>query len=301
MGKENPATGLSAVDLSNLQLILQSMEAIARVHVITRTFLHQCCLDIEKSGLGSIIQMPSLRRYRDAFGPAKSHIPMVARSSVSQHTGASPIVSPAERELDAAQARLEKVSQVMGIGVTIGKTCFQALLGSVHRNILPADGPDSITNKRKRTNESPGPDMMPKLRTSGPLNLNMNPNFKGNGMWPASFSPRMTSGVISLPDRTNSSTASSPVNNGSNPGSYTRTVSGSSHTSPDIGLGNSAEENRIDLRAFQERISTPVWQSTEDALFTQMASNEMPDESDPWGILNVGELNWDIACLPAGN
>jgi hypothetical protein len=111
----------------------------------------------------------------------------------------------------------------------------------------------------------------------------------------------MASGVISLPDRTNSSAASSPVNYGSNPGSYTRTASGSSHTSPDIGLGNSAEENRIDLRAFQERISTPIWQSTEDALFTQMASNEMPDESDPWGILNVGELNWDIACLPAGN
>lgn len=301
MGKENPATGLSTVDLSNLQLVLQSMEAIARVHVITRNFLHQCCLDIEKNGLGSVIQMPSLRRYRDAFGPAKSHIPMVARSSVSQHTGASPIVSPAERELDAAQTRLETVSRVIGIGVNIGKPCFQALLGSVHRNILPADGPDSITNKRKRTNESPGPDMMPKLRTSGPLSLNMNLNFKGNGMWPASFSPRMASGIISLPDRTNSSTASSPVNHGSNPGSYTRTTSGSSHTSPDIGLGNSAEENRIDLRAFQERISTPVWKSTEDALFTQMASNEMPDESDPWGILNVGELNWDMACLPAGN
>ncbi|WZH42665.1 ZnII2Cys6 transcription factor [Fusarium acuminatum] len=301
MGKENPATGLSAVDLSNLQLILQSMEAIARVHVITRTFLHQCCLDIEKNGLGSVIQMPSLRRYRDAFGPAKSHIPMVARSSVSQHTAASPIVSPTERELDAAQTRLEKVSRVMGIGVNIGKPCFQALLGSVHRNISPTDGPDFITNKRKRANESPGPDMMPKLRTSGPLSLNMNPNFKGTGMWPASFSPRMASGVVSLPDRTNSSAASSPVNYGSNPGSYTRTASGSSHTSPDIGLGNSAEENRIDLRAFQERISTPIWQSTEDALFTQMASNEMPDESDPWGILNVGELNWDIACLPAGN
>ncbi|KAF4992996.1 hypothetical protein FGRMN_6800 [Fusarium graminum] len=298
LGRENPATGLSAIDLSNLQFIIQCMEAIGRVHVITRNFLQQSCLDIEKNGLGSVIQMPSLTKYRDTCGPARSYVPAVARSSVAQHTEASPIVFPAEKDLSDAQARLDKVSKVMGIGVTLGKTCYQALLGSVYRNVQPADWPDLTTNKRKRTNESPGPDMMSKIRTDGPLSINLNSNFGGNGMWPASFSPRMASGVTSLPDRTNSSAASSPVNQGSNPGSYTRTVSGSSHTSPDMGLGNTAEENRIDLRDFQERISTPVWQSTEEALFTQMASNEIPDESDPWGILNGAELNWDVACLP---
>ena len=78
-------------------------------------------------------------------------------------------------------------------------------------------------------------------------------------------------------------------------------MSGSSHTSPDIGLGNSAEENRIDLRAFQDRISTPIWQSTEETLFAQMATNSLGSGgTDPWGILTAVDLNWDAEGLPTG-
>jgi hypothetical protein len=141
------------------------------------------------------------------------------------------------------------------------------------------------------------------MRNSNALDLNLNHNFKGTGMWSSSFSPRMTTlGDISLPDRTNSSTASSPVNQVSNSGSYTKTASGSSHTSPDIGLGNSAEENRIDLRAFQDRISTPIWQSTEETLFAQMATNTLGnDGDDTWGILTAVDLNWDAEGLSAGS
>ncbi|KAM0076937.1 hypothetical protein ACKRZS_011091 [Fusarium odoratissimum] len=302
LGKENPVNGLSTIDLSNFRLIIQSMEAIARVHTITRTFLQQACLDIEKNGLDSVIQVPSLRRYRNAFGPSRSRIPMLARSSVAEHTGASPILFASnftqEKRMDAEKSRLDKVASAM----SLGKTCYSAVLGAAARNVEPADRPDPETNKRKRTNESPGPEIMANMRSSDPLNLNLNPNFRGTGMWPASFSPRMASGAISLPDRTNSSAASSPANQGSNQGSYTKTVSGSSHTSPDVGLGNSAEENRVDLRAFQERISTPIWQSTEETLFAQMAANTIPlGDGDPWGILNAVDLSWDVEGLPAGS
>lgn len=274
------------------------MEAIARVHTITRTFLQQACLDIEKNGLGSVIQVPSLRKYRNAFGPSRSRIPMLARSSVAEHTGASPILFASnftqEKRMDAEESRLDKVASAM----SLGKTCYSAVLGAAPRNVEPADRPDPETNKRKRTKESPGPEVMANMRGRDPLNLNLNPNFRGTGMWPASFSPRMASGAISLPDRTNSSTASSPANQGS----YTKTVSGSSHTSPDIGLRNSAEENRVDLRAFQERISTPIWQSTEETLFAQMAANTIPlGDGDPWGILNAVDLSWDVEGLPAGS
>ncbi|KAF5643623.1 Zn(II)2Cys6 transcriptional activator [Fusarium sp. NRRL 52700] len=298
LGKENPINGLSTIDLSNFQLIIQSMEAIARVHTITRTFLQQACLDIEKNGLGSVIQVPSLRKYRNAFGPGRSRIPILARSSVAEHTGASPILFASnftqEKRMDAEESRLGKVASAM----SLGKTCYSAVLGAAARNVEPADRPDPGTNKRKRRKESPGPEIMANMRSRDPLNLNLNPNFRGTGMWPASFSPRMASGAISLPDRTNSSAASSPANQGS----YTKTVSGSSHTSPDIGLGNSAEENRIDLRAFQERISTPIWQSTEETLFAQMAANTIPlGDGDPWGILNVVDLSWDAEGLPAGS
>ncbi|KAJ4264824.1 hypothetical protein NW762_005067 [Fusarium torreyae] len=307
IGKEDPKNGLSAIDLSNFQLIIQSMEAIARVHTITRTFLQQACLDIEKNGLDHLIQMPSLRRYRSAYGPNKSFIPTIARSSVAQHTDASPITLAQQQKMKGEETRLDKVAFAMGsnCGPSLGRACFQAMLGAITRNVEPADRPDPTTNKRKRTGNSPGPVMMANLRnnipTSSPLNLNLNPNFRGSGVWPASFSPNNPPGPMSLPDRTNSSTASSPANQGSNPGSYTRTVSGSSHTSPDTGLGNSAEENRIDLRAFQERISTPVWQSTEETLFAQMMTNTLPtDGTDPWGILNA-DLNWEGEGLPAGN
>ncbi|KAF4435153.1 hypothetical protein F53441_13575 [Fusarium austroafricanum] len=297
LGKQNPATGLSAIDLSNLQLIIQSMEAIARVHTITRGFLQQACLDIEKNGLDSVIQVPSLRKYRNAFGPGKSRIPMVARSSVAQHTKASSMLFPNEVQMDAEQSRLDKMTDSM----SIGKLCYQAMLGAASRNVEPADRPDPETNKRKRTNDSPAPELMANIQGRGPLDLNLNPNFRGTGVWPASFSPRMASGAVLLPDRTNSSTASSPANQGSNHGSYTKTVSGSSHTSPDIGLGNSVEENRIDLRAFQERIATPIWQSTEETLFAQIVSNTIPNDGDPWGILNAADLNWDAEGLPAGS
>jgi hypothetical protein len=302
LGKEDPVTGLSTIDLSNFQFIIQSMEAIARVHTITRTFLQQTCLDIEKNGLSSVIQVPSLRKYRNAFGPSRSRIPMLARSSVAEHTGASPILFASnftqEKRMDAEESRLDKVASAM----SLGKTCYSAVLGAAARNVEPADRPDPETNKRKRTRESPGPEVMANMRSKEPLHLNLNPNFRGTGMWPASFSPRMASGAISLPDRTNSSAASSPANQGSNQGSYTKTVSGSSHTSPDIGLGNSAEENRIDLREFQERISTPIWQSTEETLFAQMAANTIPlGDGDPWGILNAVDLSWDVGGLPAGN
>ncbi|RGP69933.1 hypothetical protein FLONG3_7590 [Fusarium longipes] len=297
LAKENPTAGLNAVDLSNFQLIIQSMEAIARVHAITRTFLQQTCIDVEKSGLSSVIQIPSLKKYRDAFGPSRSQIPILARTSIANHSGPSPIVSMNDKRIETEQTRLDSVSRTMG--VALGKTCYQALLGSAHRNIRP----DSTNNKRKRTDESPSTDSVPQMRNRNALDLDLNHNFKGTGMWSTSFSPHMTNlGGISLPDRTNSSLASSPVNQVSNSGSYTKTVSGSSHTSPDIGLGNSVEENRVDLRAFQDRISTPIWQSTEETLFAQMATNTLGnDEDDTWGILTAVDLNWDAEGLPAGS
>ncbi|CAG7563021.1 unnamed protein product [Fusarium equiseti] len=276
-------------------LIIQCMEAIARVHTITRTFLQQTCVDVEKNGLDTVIQMPPLRKHRNAFGPNKSQVPILARTSVANRSGPSLPVYANDRQMEAEQTRLDSVAHAMGI--SLGKTCYQALLGSAYRNIRP----DTTSNKRKRTNESPIPDLVPGTRNSSPLDLNLNPNFKGTGMWPAAFSPRMTSGSMSLPDRTSSSTGSSPINQVSNSGSYTKTVSGSSHTSPDIGLGNSAEENRIDLRAFQDRISTPIWQSTEETLFAQMATNSLGNGgSDPWGILTAVDLNWDAEGLPTG-
>jgi hypothetical protein len=100
---------------------------------------------------------------------------------------------------------------------------------------------------------------------------------------------------MTLPDRTGSSSSSSPANHHS----ASRTATGSSHTSPGIGigLGNTVEENRIDLRAFQGRISTPLWQGAEETTFFAQINESMinvlsTDTGDTWGILDA-DINWD--------
>ncbi|KAF4462885.1 Zn(II)2Cys6 transcriptional activator [Fusarium albosuccineum] len=305
LAKQNPTSGLTSIDLSNLDLIVQSMEAIARTHTITRAFLQQACLDIENHGLELSIRMPNLKKYRTAFSQGKSHIPMLVRNAITKHTEQSPLFIRNGRTLEAGHGALSCVPQGTDEvdGHRPGKDCFQAMLGAVTRNVAPPKQPDPTTHKRKRMSPSPGPEMMGNQRESmlsslGASGTNLRPRFTDTGTWPSSWSPRVTSGSISLPDRTNSSSASSPANQGSG----TRTISGSSHTSPDIGLGNTAEENRIDLRAFQDRISTPIWQSTEETLFAQitesMVANALSSDGvDPWGILNA-DLSWDGEGMP---
>ncbi|KAM0436130.1 hypothetical protein ACHAPT_003022 [Fusarium lateritium] len=306
LAKQNPKGGLTSIDLSNLDLIIQSMEAIARTHTITRAFLQQACLDIEHNGLNSSIRVPSLKRFRNAFGEGKSHVPMLVRSAVTKQTEQSSLFFAHMRSLDAEQEALDRMSSTIGgkKGHRPGKDCFHGMLGAVTRNVAPPSQEDPATNKRKRMSSSPGPEMMngqhgnlvSAFTTAG---INLGPRFAAGGAWP-SLSPRVSSASISLPDRTNSSSASSPANQGSG----TKTVSASDHTSPDIGLGNTAEENRVDLRPLQGRISTPIWQSTEETLFAQitetMITNALPnDGTDPWGILNA-DLNWDAGGMPTG-
>lgn len=274
------------------------MEAIARTHTITRAFLQQACLDIEHNGLNSSIRMPSLKRFRNAFGESKSHIPMLVRSAVTKHTEHSSLFFAHRRNIDTEQeARMQNHRP--------GKDCFHGMLRAVTRNVAPPSQEDAATNKRKRVSPSPGPEMMNGQRGGNLLSsfttsgVNLGPRFAATGTWPT-LSPRVTSASISLPDRTNSSSASSPANQGSG----ARTVSGSSHTSPDNGLGNAAEDNRIDLRALQGRIATPIWQSSEETLFAQitetMITNALPsDGTDPWGVLNA-DLNWDAEGMPTG-
>ncbi|KAF4972495.1 hypothetical protein FZEAL_9575 [Fusarium zealandicum] len=315
LAKQNPTTGLSAIDLSNLELLVQSMEAISRTHIITRAFLQQACLDIENNDLHLSIRMPDMKRFRATFRPGKSHIPLLARNAITKHTESSALFTAHMRSIEAEKAAvscINKEKREMELRRP-GKDCFKAVLGAVTRNVAPTSHPDPTTHKRKRFSSSPAPEIMgnPRARfvsslgscEPGACEPQLGPGFSGPGIWPdpgaSSFSPRIASDIISLPDRTGSSSTSSPANQDSG----ARTISLSSHTSPDvIGLGNTAEENRIDLRAFQDRISTPIWQSTEETLFAQItesiAPNGFPNDGiDPWGILNA-DINWDAEGMP---
>jgi hypothetical protein len=118
--------------------------------------------------------------------------------------------------------------------------------------------------------------------------------------------PRMLPKVnVILPDRTTPSSTSSPRHQSSGGGGAS-TQTGSSHTSPEmLGLGNTLEENRVDLRQFQDRVSTPIWPPAPGALYNQITETIIntgifPGSLDPWGILNE-HIDWDQALNPELN
>lgn len=163
--------------------------------------------------------------------------------------------------------------------------CFQSVLGAASRNIeSSATGPvrPGVNQKRKRMSPSPGPE-----RYSG-----QNPSFPQPVPMATGVMQDLT---FSLPDRTGSSSSSSPAYRGT--GTDTQ-HSGSSHTSPGIlGLGNTAEENRIDLRQFQGRVlAPPQWDMTEPLFFGEV-TDEMVNAAlgqsngEPWSFLTA-DIQW---------
>ncbi|GJN66663.1 binuclear zinc transcription factor [Purpureocillium lilacinum] len=313
LAKQNPHSGLTTLDVSNLELIISAMEAIGRQHQITTAFLQQACLDVEKNGLDSTIRLPNLRKYRDIFGGANSNIPMLARSPVSKHTSASPILpgrlplNNPKGHIPPAHLRMDKgIPPMTGSRGTeplvrelINADCFQPLLRAAKHNVAatPVDHP----GKRKRMSPSPGPasdrniGILTSVMTESVSSGSRSTSSRGPGLGVSNswrfdgvdLRPHPGNQFFVLPDRTSSS-ASSPANREHG----TDGVSGSSHTSPGTGgLGNTPEENRFDLRPFQDRISTPLWQTTEEAFFaTQIPEsllNLAPGDDDgAWALLN---------------
>lgn len=288
------------------------MEAIGRVHQVTTAFLQQACLDIERNGLTSCLRLPSLSKYRDLFGGPSSNIPRLARSSISKHTemapplpGRLPLGDPKGVKRPAGLRMSKPLASLTGVQPDMHYTtdCFNAVLGAVTRNVAPKPY-DPGSNKRKRVAVSPGPE--PGLTNSRTSTAATNDfrfgiskgcedtpaNQPCGNLWShgdVDMNPQTVDPIFVLPDRTNSST-SSPAPRGA----ITEPFTGSSHTSPSLGLGNTPEENRIDLRQFQGRVATPLWQSTEEGLFariTETIAQYSGDGNDPWALLN-GEHNW---------
>ncbi|KID73166.1 Citrinin biosynthesis transcriptional activator mrl3 [Metarhizium brunneum] len=284
LAKLNPQSGLTPLDKSNLEIIIQAMEAIGRNHEITCAFLHQACLDIERNELTSVLKFPNLEKYRSIFGGANhSNIPLITRSSISKHSKVTPVlpgrlplnnpqgkILPGHLKLDKGIPPIASGGAEPVVRKLINCDCFQPVLGAVTRNV--GAGPrDRTEHKRKRMS----PSGSPSVGLMGTAMDGQADETPGHGNRSTAFSAApgidvrnpLGDATFALPDRTNSST-SSPAHRvaGSDP------LSGSSHTSPP-GLGNTPEENRFDLRAFQERVVPQMWQaaqmqSMQDTLFT---------------------------------
>ncbi|KAK2592529.1 hypothetical protein QQS21_009774 [Conoideocrella luteorostrata] len=310
LAKKNPIGGITPVDKSNLEIILQAMEAIGRKHEMTCAFLQQACLDIERNNLKSVLKLPTLEKYRGSFGPSpNSNIPLISRSSVSRHTKITPVL-PGRLPLNKPQgkimprhSRLDKGDPPFGPTENqpvdrnfLNTDCFQPVLGAVTRNV--GAGPsDRTDNKRKRTSPNPAIGIMSSSVDSrvGPeIEFNDQTSLLSSGIGLDMLNPTNDASFV-LPDRTNSSTSSPayrPGNSGSEP------FTGSSYTTPS-GLGNTPEENRIDLRTFQDRMPQ-IWQaaqmqSMQDAMFTSSVTealfnmagidenSAMPTSWETWG------------------
>lgn len=86
IAKSDPQAGLSSIETGNMEFLIQAMEAIGRHHIITQAFLQQVCADVERNGLATVITLPSLAKYRNAFGWQNSNVPLLARSYLTKHS-----------------------------------------------------------------------------------------------------------------------------------------------------------------------------------------------------------------------
>ncbi|KAK3942377.1 citrinin biosynthesis transcriptional activator ctnR [Diplogelasinospora grovesii] len=80
--KENPGE----CEVENLEFLIKCMEAIGREHIITRAYLNQVLVDIERNGLSASLNLPTI-----PINPYCAHnIPLLARNSMSRHTKLQP-------------------------------------------------------------------------------------------------------------------------------------------------------------------------------------------------------------------
>ncbi|KAI0392184.1 hypothetical protein F5Y17DRAFT_437371 [Xylariaceae sp. FL0594] len=79
--------------VDNLDFILSAMEAIGRTHSMTRSFLRQALLDIDRNGILDTVRVPSAERLMDRVSNAVPHnVPLLARTRLSRHSAAQPPV-----------------------------------------------------------------------------------------------------------------------------------------------------------------------------------------------------------------
>jgi hypothetical protein len=257
--------------MSNLELIINAMEAIGRIHMVTCAFLQQACLDIDNNGLSSIIKIPALYQYRNLFGGPASNIPLLARSPISKHTqmssplpGRLPLGNPLGHLRPTNMRMTKSVPLLTGVTAQMGRMgiteSFRPTFGAISRNLAPR--PTDNTNKRKRDPLNPqsaantdAEIFMAALRngfigrasTSGnltPLDQTNSPHF---------FPPTIGQAVGSEPG--SSSSSAWPGTTGSDPG---HTVS--------------------DSQQDQSGHSSMTWQLDDDMMaFTEGFSNDVPD------------------------
>ncbi|KAI1661952.1 hypothetical protein F4813DRAFT_346394 [Daldinia decipiens] len=78
-------------NIENLDFIIAAMQAFGKNHSITRAFLRQVVIDIERNGVGNIVRLSRLDNLGPDYRTQISHnIPLLARSMISRHSEVQP-------------------------------------------------------------------------------------------------------------------------------------------------------------------------------------------------------------------
>ncbi|KAI1501225.1 fungal-specific transcription factor domain-containing protein [Biscogniauxia marginata] len=147
-------------NVDNLDFVISAMEAIGRCHTITRAFLRQVILDVERNDLQSLIQLPRIDRLsRDFANHVSPNIPLLARSRISRHSQVQP---PLPGRLPLGNPVGKVIREDYGyrdLGWTGGVRDYDDPLRR-------SNSSNSIGNKRKRTTPA---DSDSSLKTPDPL------------------------------------------------------------------------------------------------------------------------------------
>ncbi|KAH7313370.1 hypothetical protein B0I35DRAFT_434995 [Stachybotrys elegans] len=291
--KLNPWPGLSSTDESNLQFLVRSMEKISRTSAIAEGTLREVYSEIERHHLSSVVKPSPEAAVRISMRPPPDPsgrlLLKATRSAQGQPNGPFATTEP------------PSLIQPRNIVVYASNNCFQGLLGALSRNLAVAG-----TAKKQQEPGMPTDTLNLGMAVAGDAGRVLGTNFtpipsgSSDTFWMGGLEDMTTrfplrGGV--LPDRTNSSTASSPQYQAT-----TSARSASSHTSPSLALGSMTEDNMMGQRTYQEGDGMPLWQATAEPDLLSQTEAVMNfalsgDGTDPWGVLTESSTQWTNDCM----
>jgi hypothetical protein len=315
----------SAKNVDNLDFIVSAMDAIGRDHLVTRAFLKQVMLDIERNGITHIVRLPRLDKLPHVVAVGNHNIPLLVRSKISRHTQIQPPL-PGRLPLGSPQGYVPD-NKMRECDVGLGYPMADA-----NETVpIPDEG---VPNKRKRTATSPvmsNPDLggttvnedcpywlkhtVPD--SSGTISSNPTPESNTASMTSQQSQsqeqnhtqPPFLPGVPqnpglsflnitrNLPHRTGSPAANA---GSSTPGQNSfRDANGGRYPTPSFGPPGA--------RTSDVRMGTaeaPTWDAASVCMHAQLANGVHVGtgmETDPWSMAGGGEnVDWDAIAAAAG-
>ncbi|PTB58309.1 hypothetical protein M431DRAFT_110641 [Trichoderma harzianum CBS 226.95] len=302
LAKQDPSSEINPADMSSLELIINAMEAMGRIHMITCAFLQQACLDIDNNGLSGSIKLPILYQYRNLFGGPASNIPLLARSPISRHTqmssplpGRLPLDKPLGQRRPMHLRMTKSVPLLTGVTASMSRMgitdSFRPALGAISRNLAPQSNDNAHKRKRQYSNSQPSSSRVG--GSIGPSAANRRTedgdSAASNAMYPSIATmgqqqetivgPQnpMIDGDFMVPGQTDSPSFSY-ISLGQRVGSLLD--SGDSHAFPGAEQSTFSDHNEADFQQYQNDTPLRSWQPMDNEALTFSETMSFPTDAD---------------------